>query len=418
MKKLFVLTLTLMLSVALTVTPSQAGELDVLVEKLVDKGVLTPIEADIIKDETKQQVAAEVTAGKSYAVPSWVQKLKIKQDFRLRHQWERKNSDDEGRNRTRIRYRLGLQSKIAKNVSLAAGLATGGSDSRSTNETLEDAFDTPDIRLDYAYAEWTPEAIDGLTLVGGKHKRKPFLWLPTDMLWDSDVNPEGFAANYQTDLSDDVAFFGNAAYWLVDHIDQNDPDPSVVVLQGGLSGKGEKLDAKGAVAYHNFKGLKGRAAVPNTGGTNTTGGGVITNDYNTVSLGAEVGVKKLFGGLPFNADERIAVFGEWVKNNDVTTATGDSGYAVGVKFGHKKVKKPGNWQFKYQHVELERDAFVDFTPDSDRLGGDTNVESEEFAFKYAMKKNVIFGLDYYISDTETGTSDEEHLLQADLLLKF
>ena len=90
----------------------------------------------------------------------------------------------------------------------------------------------------------------------------------------------------------------------------------------------------------------------------------------------------------------------------------------GKAFGHKKVKKPGNWQFKYQHIELERDGFVDFLPDSDRLGGDTNVESDEFVFKYAMKKNVILGLDYYISDNESGASDEEHLVQADLLLKF
>lgn len=395
---------------------SVAGELDVLLNKLVDKGVLTPIEADIVKDETKQQVAAELDGGKSYAVPSWVQKLKIKQDFRLRHQWERKNSDDEGRNRTRVRYRLGLESKVAKGVSLAAGLATGGTDARSTNETLEDAFETPDIRLDYAYLEWTPNAINGLTIAGGKHKRKPYLWLPTDMLWDGDVNPNGLALNYQTELVDNIALWSNAAWWVVDHRDQDDPDPSVGVFQLGLSGKSGMLDAKGAVTYHDFSGLKGRAAQTGSGGTNSTSGGVISNDFDTVSLGAEVGFKELLGGLPFSIDERIAVFGEWVTNNEADSA--EDGYAIGVKFGKKKAKKPGDWQFKYQHVELESDAFVDFLPDSDRLGGDTNIESDEFAFKYVVKPNVLFGLDYYISDVETGTSDEEHLVQADVLLKF
>ncbi len=416
MKRLFLLMTAVGLCVNLTAFAVNAGELDILVGKLVDKGILTPIEADIIKDETKQQVAAELTAGKSYAVPSWAQKLKVKQDFRLRHQWEEKDSDTEGRNRTRIRYRLGLQSQIANNVKLDAGLATGGSDPRSTNETLEDTFETPDIRLDYAFVTWQPHAIKGLTIVGGKHKRKPFFWLPTDMLWDSDVNPNGFALNYQKDLTKTTTFFGNTAYWIVDHRDQDDPDPSLFMVQGGLKAKGEKLDATGAVAYQDFKGVKGRAAQMFTGGTNTTSGGVIVNDYDVVSVGAEFGVMNLFGGLPFMADERIAVFGEWVSNGDPSDA--DDGYSVGVKFGHRKVKNPGNWQFKYQHVELETDAFVDFLPDSDRYGGDTNVESDEFAFKYALKKNVIFGLDYYISDTETGSSDEEHLLQTDLLLKF
>ena len=63
--------------------------MDVLLEKLVDKGILTPTEASIIKDETKQQVSKELVEQRSYALPEWVQKIKIKGDLRVRYQNER-----------------------------------------------------------------------------------------------------------------------------------------------------------------------------------------------------------------------------------------------------------------------------------------------------------------------------------------
>ena len=118
-----------------------------LLEKLVDKGVLTPIEATIIKDETKQAVAEEVSQGKSYAVPSWTQKLKIKQDLRLRYQTEVRDSDVKHRHRARVRYRLGVISNPFKDVEIGFGLATGSSDPRSTNQTLGDNFSSKGINL-------------------------------------------------------------------------------------------------------------------------------------------------------------------------------------------------------------------------------------------------------------------------------
>ncbi|MEA3307753.1 MAG: hypothetical protein U9Q34_08215, partial [Elusimicrobiota bacterium] len=50
-----------------------AGELDILTEKLVEKNILSPIEAQIMLDETRQAVAGEINNGMSYAVPKWAQ---------------------------------------------------------------------------------------------------------------------------------------------------------------------------------------------------------------------------------------------------------------------------------------------------------------------------------------------------------
>ena len=56
-------------------TPAQAGEVDVLVQKLVEKNILTPADAQIILDETKIQVSKDLAQAKSLSVPEWTQRI-------------------------------------------------------------------------------------------------------------------------------------------------------------------------------------------------------------------------------------------------------------------------------------------------------------------------------------------------------
>ena len=108
----------------------------------------------------------------------------------------------------------------------------------------------------------------------------------------------------------------------------------------------------------------------------------------------------------------------YIKNTYDIDDGEDTGWATGVKFGHKKAKKPGQWQGKYQYVHLERDAFPDAYPDSDRYSGKTDVKGHEVAFKYAWMKNVTLGLDYYYNDRIKATENKEHLVQFDTVVKF
>ena len=62
------------------------------------------------------------------------------------------------RDRARIRFRLGAETKVNDQTKVLFGLATGGTDPRSTNQTLENSFELKDIRLDYVYAEYAPLA--------------------------------------------------------------------------------------------------------------------------------------------------------------------------------------------------------------------------------------------------------------------
>lgn len=99
--------------------PAQAGEVDILVQKLVEKNILTPAEANIILDETKLQVSKDLAQAKSLSVPDWTQRIKWGGDVRYRTQgdWAKKttNPDTTIRDqqwRNRIRGRFYMEGKV------------------------------------------------------------------------------------------------------------------------------------------------------------------------------------------------------------------------------------------------------------------------------------------------------------------
>jgi len=156
-------------------------------------------------------------------------------------------------------------------------------------------------------------------------------------------------------------------------------------------------------------------AATNTGASSTG----LVSSYRTIALGSEVGVSEIFGGLPFNIDQRIAVFAEFVKNTEDSVVKDDlTGHAFGFKFGHKKVAGPGTWQFKYIKAKLGKDAWIDAFPDSDRFGGATDIESHEGILEIGLTKNVNLGLDYYKTWRKSAPDNKERLLQADINFKF
>ena len=85
---------------------------DSLIRKLVDKGILTEKEALELKGEIASDEKLIHEEGFKQSLPSWIQDVKLKGDFRLRYQYERKETDADARERGRIRYRLGIETKI------------------------------------------------------------------------------------------------------------------------------------------------------------------------------------------------------------------------------------------------------------------------------------------------------------------
>ena len=161
------------------IVPAKAAEVDVLINKLVEKRLLTNEEAtqllkEMQKEGTRQETTVKETAEKvaketaqktvkkeseSWAkLPKWVNRLHFKGDFRLRYQYQDKKLDDgtkTKRNRGRYRWRFGVVADVTQDrkVKVGFGLASGSGDPRSTNQTFTNGFETPDARIDYAYAQ-------------------------------------------------------------------------------------------------------------------------------------------------------------------------------------------------------------------------------------------------------------------------
>ena len=399
-----VLFLIICMAAVLVTSVSFAGEAH-LVDKLVEKGVLTRAEAEAILNESRQEAAKAKAETKEPKIPEWVQNTKLKGDMRLRYQYEDREGGEQ-RERGRYRLRLSVESKIVDTVKVGFGLATGSGDPRSTNQTFTNSFEKPTVRIDYAFAEWHPT--EWFRLTGGKMQNP--VWRPSDLLWDSDITPEGVAAQFPYRASKEFELFLNSAFFVLDERGSGG-DPTMFALQPGLSWNiADTANLKLAASYYGFAGLKG-LALDHTSGTNTLSGGKLQSDYDSYGASAQLSFKKIADMLPY-----LAVYGEYIKNPDPDEE--NNGYIAGVLIGHKKIGKLWDWQLGYSYRDLKKDAWLDIFPDSDFHGGDTGVKGHEALFNLGLAKNIWLGLDYYHTENSKGTKEKENLAQVDFNFKF
>src|SRR3989338_1716830 len=213
-------------------------QVDALIEKLVEKGILDRQESIKLKSEIADDEKLVKEEGLKQSLPSWAREMKLNGDFRLRYQYEKKKGSNTNagntteRNRARIRFRMGAQTKVNDQTKVLFGLATGGTDPRSTNQTLENSFELKDVRLDYAYFQYAPFA--WASFFGGRMKNP--LWEPGDLLWDTDINPEGLAAKLTGKLNPNLEPYMNTGLFLLDE-NSATADPLMYVFQPGLKWK-------------------------------------------------------------------------------------------------------------------------------------------------------------------------------------
>lgn len=429
MQKKFLRTLGLVALCLLWALNAQAGEVDVLLQKLVEKGILSSTEAQEVRTETNEEVAKQKkVADGEYAelakksMPDWVKNIKLKGDFRLRYQYQHTNDALNDRHRARIRLRLGAEGKVNDKLMVGVGIATGLNDgsadaARSTNATLENGFSKKVISLDYAYAKYTP--YEWLEIIGGKFHNP--LWMPSDLVWDSDINPEGGSINLKKKMNDQLDLFLNTGIFVLDESNsagQND-DPMMYVFQPGFNYKAtDKVSVKGAFSVNNSSNVKGRT-LNGTASTNSTSGGGLKYDFIVLEPAAQVDIKKPFDFLsvPVIGDiENLSLFAQYV--NNTIPSDENNGFAVGFKMGAKKVAKFGDWQFKYLYTMLEKDAVLDILPDSDRYFGRTGIRGHEGELTFGLSKNTFLGVDIYRVWSINNSKSAETLVQVDWNMKF
>ena len=398
-------------------------QVDALIEKLVDKGILSKDEADVLKGRAVADAKAAADA-KTAAdnivkdpLPEWVHNTKLTGDFRIRNQYEHRigsTSSPNGRDRARIRARLGVETKVNDKFLMAVGIATDGGSARSSNQTFDGSFAKGNVVLNYAYGQWTPN--DRLTLTGGQMKNP--VWEPMEFLWDADIALTGGALEYNYKVNDALTLTAMGGGFVIKELPLSNADPYMLVGQLGGKGKllGDKMDYRLAGTYQNVQ--NNTKTTFGSSANNTIASSQYTYRYNTPMASAEIGLNDPLGGnFPFRVP-RVALFGEYEKNpnpDDENTA-----WMAGMYMGNAKVAGKGAWKATWAYKSIGRDAWLDVLPDSDFYGGNTDTKGYEAVLEYGLAKNVTIVVDYYHTQRKSSLAapQQESLLQTDINLKF
>ncbi len=342
----------------------------------------------------------------SQSLPSWITDMKLKGDFRFREEYKDETGKLE-RYRTRIRFRLGFTTSINDKTELGFRLASG-SDPRSTNVTLGDSEANKEISIDSVYFAY--KFSENTFIWGGKYKSiKYALFRPTDLLWDSDITPEGAGIVYKKDLTPNFKVFFNASYIVLDEYKSSGADPFLYFVQPGAYAKFGNWTVKGGIAFYKAVHAKG-TVFEYSSGTNTLENGVLKYEYTVVNPNFEFKRKLDLGKVKF-----FKVFGEYALNTEADE--NDKGYEFGFSFG-SKVKKRGDFEVKCNYRYLERDAWLDIFPDSDAFGGKTDVKGSEIVVKYGLGKNTYFVFDFYNMKLISDSSVKQKVVQFDINFRF
>ncbi len=380
---------------------------DALVQKLVEKGILTNQEATQIKGEISSDEEKAQKASFKSQLPGWVSNIKVGGDFRLRDQWEKKQvngSTNYARNRVRIRARVNFEDQINDKVKAIIGIATDGGSARSNNETLGgnssslDDFGKAGVTLNKAYAIYTPNAY--VTLKGGKMDNP--LWEPGTMLWDPDITPEGGSIELQKKLNNyATAFSTDTVFVLHDSAPSSitRTNPYMLALQGGIRGDlTEKIYYKTAATWYDINNPS-HIMFTNNSGTNTpgaiTGGTGLAYNYRAIVGAAELGMNDPFGELlpPSIYIPQAGVFGEYANNPSLSK--NNSAWMMGAYMGNPSINGWGTWKLKSFYKVVERDSWLDSILSDDFYGGDSSAAGWQNEIDIGLAKNVYLTVMYY-----------------------
>lgn len=408
--------------------PASAGVDAKLLEMLKANGSISPaqyaeLQTELTSEKQAQQEAAANQVKKSDLSAfeqkvAWAAKTEFKGDVRVRQETVKIDGESDGKNkdRQRIRARLGAYTEINPQVNTGIRIATGGGDdARSTNQDLDNYFDKKQLWLDQAYIDYHPTAVKDLHLIGGK---MPQPWVSMgDVIWDSDINPEGLAATYKHNLGNSgVEIFGSAGYYtLKDNVDgegvQFRNDLSLYAGQLGARfapTDSLKVTLGGSVySYNNDK----DSACPTTG-TKTTPCALAVNGNSTDEFRLYEG----FGQVDIaNLPVPLSLYGQYV-HNAATDSDQDNAWLVGFK------SKLNAFSLDYNYRDIQRNAVVGAFTDSDFANGTTGSRGHKIKLGYEIDKNFGLGVTYFLTKADYATSTQKdanaNTLQLDVEAKF
>ena len=423
-------------------TTALAQSADALIDKLVDKGVLSVKEANELREETDKGFtqAYQVKSG----MPDWVSSLRINGDFRGRYEAFFANNDAfTDRYRWRYRLRLGMVATLKDSLEvgvrlgsgdLDSGIPTGGVDPISQNQTLQNNASKKGLFVDLVYAKWSPvnNKVWAMSLTAGKMEN-PFVF--SDMVFDHDYTPEGAATQLAFNLSDRYQLKLNGGAFVLDELssDSNDPWMAGAQLRWDAAWN-KKLASSAGVAFLGISNPDqlSNAAVPNSNRGNTRdGAGALVYHYNPFL--ADVALTYTLDSFPmYNGTFPIKLAADYM-NNPAVDRDNDA-YSLGIQFGKAGKKKTFDLGYTYKH--LGADAWYEEMVDSDfgafyqaapaggsaGYGSGTNVKGHIVKASYSPFTAVTLSAKWFrtelINASPDGSDSMMNRVQVDAIVKF
>jgi hypothetical protein len=375
---------------------AQLAVLSAKIEQL-EKAQSQTGQAQVKKTAEEAQTTADRTAD---VVAQERSRLTFNGDIRYRNESFDVEYVDRNRNRDRVRARLNANYRVNDTVTGVFGIATGGPDPRSSNQTLTDQNSRKDFELDLAYIQWAPNADWRVT--AGKQR---YSWQRSPSLFfDGDVNPEGISVNYAKGN-----LFGGVFYdWLAERAlsfsNVTSGTNTDSILYGAQLGYripfSDAVRLTLAATYFNFDGVRGYN--PLFGGSsfgNTTLTATATNSpcsrtlaAGTTCLASDFDLLEGFADLTATVAGRpMRFFVDYALNTEaeVNGAAGDeldTALAYGISYGAASAT-PQTWEFGVLYQQIEKDALFGQLLDSDF--GDGNTDSDGWVIRggYTLARN-------------------------------
>jgi len=350
--------------------------------------------------------------------------LEIKGDLRLRQESKTEEGATTDKNQTsnrqRFRLRVGMNYKLDSKLSVKTQLASGTGEQTSTNQTLGNDSAQKPVFIDMAYVDYKP--LDVLGFYGGRMKNPLWQSYSSDIVWDTDYNPEGLAESVkmpvgntrvfvnalQAVINEDNAGSGAAKkpqYLFSNQVGITVPVPmdSRVTLAGALH---DWVNERGRIITSTTTSPAGKQ-----GATNTTTNGILDNDFRVLEVGGE-----FFTNLPV-IDVPLSLQGTFIKNTAYRPEIqpkDDTGYQVGGLLG--KADHKHGWEVAYFKKSSGKDSTVSDIADSDFPG--TNRVGNIYWVAYGLSDVAGLKVKYFDTKAINGPKKDIQLAQLDFQVKF
>ncbi len=418
---------TLILALAVALGPILRADTAALEERIrhleqqlaAQQAVLDELKAEVRQQAAGQPQSAAEAVQKEVAKElgtRGLSRIKFSGDSRLRY--DSIYYEDEAiadRQGFRLRARVKLETDLGHGVKgvfrLASGMAKAvpgwdfGSDSISTNQTFTDSFDGKGIWLDQAYLAWTPPELGRHVTLGGGKFQNP--WISSPMVWDTDVNPEGFYEQLSF-ANDTVEVFATLGQTVIREVTDGN-DAFMLAYQGGLRAGAGPWRITGAVCYYDFHNYAANFKYAKGNITTTVDGVTVldADDFDIVDAVGQVDYTGWRYPVMAYADYAVNVGAEG-PHADENTA-----WSLGGQVGQNR--KTGQWSVFYRYTRIDANALVGAYVDSDF--GNANRKGSQITFKYSFQDRITFGPTLYITDKVSG-SDRWNRLQFNLEASF